>query len=76
MRYAVVFGLFGIDDDLAVQTLIELSADVDPQVRDWATFGLGVQIDRDDPAVRHALMARLEDPDIDTRGEAIRGLAA
>jgi HEAT repeat protein len=75
VRYAVVFGLSGIDDDLAVQTLIELSADVDPHVRDWATFGLGTQIDRDDPAVRDALMARLEDPDKDTRGEAIRGLA-
>jgi HEAT repeat protein len=75
VRYAVVFGLSGIDDDLAVQTLIELSADVDPHVRDWATFGLGVQIDRDDPAVRNVLMDRLEDPDHDTRVEAIRGLA-
>ena len=75
VRYAVVFGLSGIDDDLAVDTLIELSADVDPHVRDWATFGLGTQIDRDDPAVRDALMARLEDPDKETRGEAIRGLA-
>jgi HEAT repeat protein len=75
VRYGVVFGLSGIDDDLAVQTLIELSGDRDPHVRDWATFGLGMQIDRDDPAVRDALVARLEDPDNDTRGEAIRGLA-
>jgi HEAT repeat protein len=76
VRHSVVFGLLGADDDLAVQTLIELSTDADAYVRDWATFGLGTQIDHDDPALRNALLARLEDPDSDTRGEAIRGLAA
>jgi HEAT repeat protein len=76
VRRGVVFGLLGADDDLAVRTLIELSADTESHVRDWATFGLGTQIDRDDPALRDALIARLEDPDSDTRGEAIRGLAA
>jgi HEAT repeat protein len=75
VRFGVVFGLLGIDDDLAVQTLIELTVDGDAHVRDWATFGLGTQIDRDDPKLRSALVARLDDPDDETRSEAIRGLA-
>jgi HEAT repeat protein len=75
VRHAVVFGLLGVDEDVAVQTLIELSADESAQVRDWATFALGVESKRDDPDVRKALFARLTDPDDDTREEAIRGLA-
>jgi HEAT repeat protein len=61
--------------DVAVQTLIELSADESADVRDWATFGLAVQTERDDPDVRAALLARMNDPDDVTREEAIRGLA-
>ena len=75
VRHGVVFGLMGVDEDLAVQTLIELSTDESADVRDWATFGLGVQIKRDDPEVRAALLDRIDDPDDDTREEAIRGLA-
>jgi HEAT repeat protein len=75
VRYGVVFGLLGHEDDLAVQALIELSRDPDEDVRDWATFGLGAQIERDDAQVRDALVARLEDPHDDTRAEAISGLA-
>jgi HEAT repeat protein len=74
VRHAVVFGLLGQDDDLAIDTLVELSRDSDADVRDWATFGLGTQIDRDDARIRDALVARLDDPDDDTRGEALRGL--
>lgn len=76
VRRGVAFGLLGHDDDLAVATLVALSTDPDAAVRDWATFGLGTQIDRDDEQVRDALVARLDDEDRDTRGEALRGLAA
>jgi hypothetical protein len=74
VRRGVVHGLMGHDDDRAVAALISLSADPDPAVRDWATFSLGVQIDRDTPELREAFAARLSDPDLDTREEAILGL--
>jgi HEAT repeat protein len=75
VRRSVVHGLMGHDDDRAVDALISLSGDRSGSVRDWATFALGVQIDRDTPEVRDALSARLEDSDVDARAEAIRGLA-
>lgn len=75
VRFGVVMGLLTLEDELAVQTLIELSTDADADVRDWATFGLGSQIELDTPAIREALVARLSDEDEDTRGEAMVGLA-
>lgn len=74
VRRGVVHGLTGLDDDRAVAALIRLTRDADAVVRDWATFGLGTQIDRDTPEVREALRERLADPDPDTRAEAIAGL--
>jgi HEAT repeat protein len=61
--------------ETAVRALIQLSADADGDVRDWATMGIGSQltIDRDD--VRDALVARLADEEGDTAGEALLGLA-
>ena len=76
VRFGAVEGLLGHDDDRAVDALVTLSTDVAARVRDWATFGLGSLIERDTPQVREALMARLEDTDPDTRGEALVGLAA
>jgi HEAT repeat protein len=75
VRRAVVHGLMGHDDDRAVAALIGLSSDPDGDVRDWATFSLGVQVDRDTHEVRDALAERLGDDYGDTRREAIRGLA-
>jgi HEAT repeat protein len=75
VRRAVVHGLMGHDDDRAVAALITLSADEDGDVRDWATFSLGVQIERDSAELREALAARLGDRHGDTHAEAVRGLA-
>jgi HEAT repeat protein len=75
VRYGVAFGLAGKETPEAIQGLIELSADPSRGVRDWATFGLGSQTDLDTPQLRAALAARLNDPDLTTRGEAMVGLA-
>lgn len=75
VRYAVVFGLLTHETDPAITALIELSTDEDDDVRDWAAFGLGSQIDTDTPAIREALIQRLADPHDDTRAEALVGLA-
>ena len=44
-------------------------------VRNWATFGVGHQLDDDGMIIRDALSDRLDDTDYDTRWEAIIGLA-
>ncbi len=58
-----------------VEALSRFTEDGDPGVRDWATFGLGVLLDVDSPAVRSVLRARVDDPEGDTAGEAIVALA-
>jgi hypothetical protein len=60
---------------IAVQTVLQLSADTDDDVRDWATFGLGTLLRLDTPAIRHALLARLDDAHHNPREEAMYGLA-
>jgi HEAT repeat protein len=75
IRWRVAVALGGHDEPDAVEALIELSADSDDDVRDWATFGLGSQMDLDTPRIRDALCARLNDPDPITRAEAFVGLA-
>lgn len=80
VRHSVAVALPSVAGDPpsaeAVDALIELMADVDSDVRDWATFGLGSQLEVDSPTVRDALATRLDDPDGDTAGEALVGLAA
>jgi HEAT repeat protein len=76
VRYGVVHGLLTYEDESAVDALIELSQDADDDVRNWATFGLGSQIELDTPEIRNALYARITDPHDETRGEALVGLAA
>jgi hypothetical protein len=75
IRYAVVSSLCGHDDSDSIEAMIARSSDSDREVRNWATFGLGSQIDTDTPAIREALVARLIEEDDEIRGEAIVGLA-
>jgi HEAT repeat protein len=55
--------------------LLALTDDVDEDVRDWATSGVGVLGDGDSPDIRDALVKRLSDSDEDVREEAMVGLA-
>jgi HEAT repeat protein len=75
VRYAAVHALTGHEDPRAIRSLIELTRDTDAHVRDWATFGLGAQLDLDTPEIREALAGRLADGDEGARSEAILGLA-
>jgi HEAT repeat protein len=81
VRHGVAFGLICSEDELAIQALIDLSSDEDEDVRNWATFGLGSQIETDTPAIRDALFTRVisetgkDDSIAEIRGEALLGLA-
>jgi HEAT repeats len=77
MRYATTHMLIaGKEDERTIAALITLSADTNALTRDWATFGLAQQMEqRDTPEMREAFIARLSDPDRETRTEAILGLA-
>lgn len=75
VRRAIVLALSGHENQECVELLILLSKDKESSVRDWATFGMGTQIDWDSPQLRDALLARLNDEDEDTRAEAHFGLA-
>jgi HEAT repeat protein len=75
VRDGVVSALAGRTTEPATDALIELSADPDPAIRDWATFAIGALAVQDSPALRDALAARLEDPDPEVRIEAVHGLA-
>ena len=66
VRHGVVLALTGYEDQRAVETLIALSQDEDADVQDWATFGLGTQIDLDTTVIRQALKGRLNDVDVVT----------
>jgi HEAT repeat protein len=75
VRHSVVFALMGHVDGQALEVLGELTRDPEVQVRDWATFALGTQVELDTPELREALVERLADEDDDTRAEAMVGLA-
>lgn len=75
VRYGVVHGISRHKNELAIQTLIDLSKDSDMDVRNWATFGLGSMIDTDTPEIRKALFDRTTESDHEIRGEALVGLA-
>jgi HEAT repeat protein len=75
VRYSVAFALSCFPNDLfSAETLRRLTEDTDEDVRDWATFGLGVLGDIDSDEVRESLFRRLEDSSEDVREEAMVGL--
>ena len=75
VRFAVTcaLGKFA-NDPRAAQSLMKLMHDVDDDVRDWATFGLGVLGDLDSEAIRDALWQQMSDPNDDVREESLVGL--
>ena len=77
IAWALPLGLVPNDPhyDEVISALLRLSRDVEPQVRDWATFSLATQIDDGSELVASALLNRVEDCDFDTRSEALVGLA-
>lgn len=81
VRFQAVAGLSVSAEDepegggAVVDALMKAMSDPSPEVRDWATFGLGVQRDVDNDQVRSALRARLHDDEADTAGEAAVALA-
>lgn len=75
IRYALTFSLLGISHPLAIAMLIKLSKDKVVAVRDWATFGLGTQIETNTPEIIEALWQRCRDSDSNVQAEAIAGLA-
>lgn len=75
IRYALVSSLLGLENYQAIQTLIELSSDKVPSIRDWATFGIGSMIETDHEEIRKALWKRTNDKNQNIKLEAIVGLA-
>jgi HEAT repeat protein len=75
IRFSVACSLGSFaNDPRSAECLLSLMKDDDEDVRDWATFGLGVQGDMDSVEIRDALFERLSDPNEDVRGEAMAGL--
>lgn len=65
----------GLPNGPDIRSLIVLTRDQDPEVRNWATFTLGFQSLVDSSAIRAALWERTADEYPDAREEGIHGLA-
>ncbi|MBD8641658.1 MULTISPECIES: HEAT repeat domain-containing protein [unclassified Sphingomonas] len=74
IRHAVAFGLGAVDTQEARQALLKLMTDCEPDVRNWATFGIGQLTDVDTDQIRAALAVALSDDDAHVRYEGIIGL--
>jgi HEAT repeat protein len=76
IRFDVAFALGCFQNDpLSVATLMQMMTDSDADVRDWATFGLGVLGNVDSDEIKNALARNVHDPDTDVAEEALVGLA-
>jgi HEAT repeat protein len=76
IRFALAFALGCFpDDERTVSTMLRLMSDKDSEVRDWATFGIGVLGDFDSSRIRDTLFQNIADEDEDVREEAMAGLA-
>ncbi len=75
IRDGLTFALGGVNDSLAIETLIYLTNDKSKTIRDWATFGIGTLTDRNNTNIKNALWKRVHDKDPIIRQEAIFGLA-
>jgi methionyl-tRNA formyltransferase len=75
VREGAAEALAGREEERVFDALVELTADPEPGIRDWATFALGTLSPHDTPTLRDALAARLDDSDDSTRIEAVHGLA-
>lgn len=62
-------------DRRATDALAQLCCDSDPDVRDWASFGLAELCSLDYPELRQALSSLLADENPEIRGQALIGLA-
>lgn len=63
------------NEPVAVDALLTLMQDDDADVRDWATFGLGVLGNSDSAEIRDALLLRVSDSNEDAREEATISLS-
>jgi HEAT repeat protein len=76
IRFSVACALGSFPNDpLSVKTLATLMEDVDGEVRDWATFGVGVLGDQDSVELRESFYRRLNDSDLAASEEAVVSLA-
>jgi len=75
VKEGLVSSLLGVDNLNAIETLIKLSTDKISHIRNWATFGIGTQIERDNKNIKEALWNRINDTHQETKLEAIVGLA-
>jgi HEAT repeat protein len=76
VKEGLVLALSGIDHPSAINALIQLSNDKASWVRNWATFAIGSQIERDSDSIKSALWCNTKDKSKNVREEAIKGLAA
>lgn len=75
VRFAVACALGNFaNEPSAVEALLTLMQDADDDVRDWATFGLGVLGDLNSEEIRDALWQKMSDTSRDVREEALVGL--